>query len=155
VVRGLDNQVKIGYRYPPGWLSSLAHPLVVASALPLSALWWRRRGAGPSRDLLLLLALVLLVRCVLDPWNIGYYHVPFLMALLAWEALERARPPVLSLLAASLVWLSFERMPQLLAPDGQCAFYLAWALPAVVALAWAVYRLPLRLPGRVAQASAA
>ena len=28
----------------PGWLSALSHPLIVALAVPLSALWWRRGG---------------------------------------------------------------------------------------------------------------
>ena len=55
-----------------------------------------------GEQLLLLLALLLLLRCVLDPWNVVYYELPFLLALLCWEALCRPeRPPVLAL-AASL-----------------------------------------------------
>ncbi len=143
VVRGLDGAVKPGYRVPPQWLGSVSHPLIAVSGVPLSLLWLRRRRGDRTPDVLLLLALVLLVRCVLDPWNTGYYHVPFLLALLAWEALQRERPPILSLTAAALVWLSFEKLPQLVGPDAQSALYLAWAVPAVLALAWAAFRLPV------------
>jgi hypothetical protein len=45
----------------------------------------------------------LLARCVLDAANNSYYHLPFLIALAAWEALQRERPPVLSVGAAGLV----------------------------------------------------
>ena len=64
-----------GVRTSPAWLRPITHPLIVAIALPLSLAWWRR----PSRDLddaLALLALLFLLRCLLDPWNLGYYHLP-------------------------------------------------------------------------------
>jgi hypothetical protein len=143
VVRGINGTVKVDYRYPPTWLAPVTHPLIALTAIPASLAWRRRRGTGPTLDLLLLLAMVLLLRCVLDPWNIGYYHVPFLMALLAWEALSFKRPPVLSLTAAVLIWVSFEKLPQLVSPDVQCLAYLSWALPALAWLAWSVYRLPV------------
>src|SRR5215210_663604 len=50
-------------RSAPAWLSPLPHPLIAGLALPLSLLASRRRA-----DPLLLLALLLLLRCVLDPW---------------------------------------------------------------------------------------
>ena len=84
----------------------------------------------------------MLLRCVLDPWNISYYHLPFLFALLAWESVARARPPILSLSATLLVWASFEWIPQVASPDVQALLYLGWTLPALSALAVAAYQLP-------------
>ena len=47
-----------------------------------AALWPRSRTAAlPERDALLALALVLLLRCLLDTWDAAYYPLPFLFAL--------------------------------------------------------------------------
>lgn len=144
-----------GYRVPPGWLGSITHPLIALLGIPLSLAWARaqRTGAGlvgragrrgdrhdphpveaarrvDRRQLLLLLALALLLRCILDPWNVIYYELPFVLALLAWEALARPdRPPVLALAASAVVWATFQVAPDVLSPDLQCAAFLAWALP--------------------------
>jgi hypothetical protein len=140
VVIGGDGLPKpAGYRVPPGWLSPLTHPLIALLVVPLSLLWARVRGAAPRIDgehVLALLALLLLLRCVLDPWNVVYYELPFLLALLAWEALCRpARPPVLALAATVVVWVTFEWAPAWLSPDLQCAAFLAWSLPLAAWLA--------------------
>ena len=123
-----------GYRVPPEWLSPLTHPLIVGLVVPLSLLWARVRGAAPRIDgeqVLALLALLLLLRCVLDPWNTIYYELPFLLALLAWEALQRPeRPPVAALAATVLVWLTFQWAPGWLSPDSAIA-----AVPRLVAAA--------------------
>ena len=128
-----------GYRVPPEWLSPLTHPFIAFLVVPLSLGWARVRRATPrfgGEQLLLLLALLLLLRCVLDPWNVVYYELPFLIALLAWEALCRPeRPPVIALTATALTWLTFQRAPELLSPDMQCVLFLAWSLPLAVWLA--------------------
>jgi len=144
-----------GYRVPPGWLSPLMHPLIVMLGIPLSLLWLRVRGAAPrvaGEQLLALLALLLLVRCVLDPWNVVYYALPFIFALLAWEALCRPeRPPVVALLSTGLVWATFEWGPQVLHPDLQCVSLLVWALPLTAWLARETFwPRPLRAPQRLA-----
>ena len=122
-----------GWRLAPAWLSPLTHPAIALLVLPLSLLWARVRGAAPrvaGEQLLLLLALLLLARCVLDPWNTIYYELPFLLALLAWEGLCRPeRPPVLALASTVLVWVTFRQAPGVLSPDMQCFFFLAWSLP--------------------------
>jgi hypothetical protein len=122
-----------GWRASPQWLSPLTHPLIAGLVVPLSLLWARVRGAAPRIDgeqLLALLALLLLARCVLDPWNTVYYALPFLLALLAWEALQRPeRPPVLALAATVLVWVTFQSAPGWLSPDMQSVCFLAWSLP--------------------------
>lgn len=128
-----------GYRVPPQWLSPLTHPLIASLVVPLS-LGWARRHRGQARfggeQLLLLLALLLLLRCVLDPWNVVYYELPFVLALLAWEALCRPqRPPVLALACSAIVWFVFQSAPRWLSPDMQCVLFLAWSLPLAGLLA--------------------
>lgn len=134
----------------PGWLAPLTHPLILALAVPLSAAWaLRRRVTGaPAHDALLLLALLLLVRCLLDPWNVAYYAVPLVFALAAWEALAGRGLPVLAIATTALTWLSFVKLPMLTGPDGLAAFYLAWA-PALAA----VLAVRLWAPRRAAQAT--
>jgi len=147
LIRGTLGDVKIGYRAAPGWIGPVSHPLIALLVVPATVLWWRRRGvASGSSDVLLLLALLLLARCVFDVVNNAYYHLPFAIALIAWEALARERPPVLSLGAAAVSWLVLVRLPLMIKPDAQCAAYLAVALPALAALAWATYRHPRSEP---------
>ena len=132
-----------GYRVPPGWLSPLTHPVIALLVVPLSLLWARVHRAAPrfgGEQILLLLAVLLLLRCILDPWNVVYYELPFLIALLTWEALCRAeRPPVMTLAATAMTWITFQRAPDLLSPDMQCVFFLAWSLPLAAWLARAAF----------------
>jgi Glycosyltransferase family 87 len=147
VVRGAFGDLKLGYRTPPVWLQSIDHPLIVALGVPLTALAARRRR---STDAMLLLALVLAVRFAFDTWDTVYYPLPFIFALLAWESLARRRPPVLSLAASIVVWLVFIVAPEHLSADAQSALFLAAAVPAIVALALAVFApraRPLRTMG--------
>ena len=141
-----------GFRAAPEWLMALTHPLIVALVVPLSLGWARVHRAAPrpgGEQLLLLLALLLLLRCVLDPWNAVYYELPFLLALLCWEALCRpGRPPVLALGASLANWLTFEVAPGSLSPDMQCVFYLAWSLPLVAWLGREAFASPVRLARR-------
>ena len=87
LVHGLFGAPKPGYRIGPAWANVVSHPLVLAAGLALAAaLWLRsRRTALSERDALLALALVLLLRCLLDTWDTVYYPLPFVFALLAWE----------------------------------------------------------------------
>jgi hypothetical protein len=147
VVHGLFGGIKPGYRTAPGWVGTLSHPLIVALSLPLTALLWRR-GRRQS-DALLLLALLLLLRCMLDTWDTGYYMLPFVLALLAWESLgELHRPAVLALASTMLAWISFEWLPAHVSADAQAGFFLAWSLPLAVVLSLWLYApgLPFRRP---------
>ncbi|PTL54754.1 hypothetical protein C7Y72_19355 [Paraconexibacter algicola] len=135
-----------GDRYfVPIWASTISHPLIVLVALPLSLLLWRR----PDRrrdDALLLLALLFSLRCVLDTWNIDYYAVPFVLALLSWEAVRRPGVPRLTIAAILLLSVSYwgehvrfygqtlEDAPWLF------ALYMAWVLPLTAWLARTLYR---------------
>jgi Glycosyltransferase family 87 len=189
IVRGLSGQIKPGYRTAPGWVGEVSHPLIVAVALPLSALVWlgrragsperpgeapraprRRRGEAPQapqpsarksgaptagalresaargpqvgdrlREALLLLALLMLLRCVLDIWDNVYYLLPFVLALTAWESLSDRGLPVLALSSTALAWIAFQWLPAHANPDLQAAFFLAWTLPMAATLAVRLY----------------
>ncbi|MGH2947960.1 MAG: glycosyltransferase 87 family protein, partial [Solirubrobacteraceae bacterium] len=137
----------------PAWLPAIPHPLIVALALPLAALWWRRDQGRNRDEALALLALLFLERCALDPWNLVYYHLPLVLALLAWEVRSGREVPVLTLAATLAAWLSFVSYD---ARTGYGPFlvYFAWVLPLAAHLAWTVYR-PATLSRRCAVTSSA
>ncbi|HLH14594.1 MAG TPA: hypothetical protein VKV16_07365, partial [Solirubrobacteraceae bacterium] len=126
-----------GYRIAPRWIEGLAHPLILALALPLTLLAWprRRRAEAP----LLLLALLLALRCALDPWDFAYYPIPFLLALLAWETTVFRRPPLLSLAASASLWTLFEWLPKHASPDVVSASFAAFAVLSILALGLRLY----------------
>ena len=120
----------------PDWVVRASHLLIAAMVVPLCWLWWRR--GRPPEDLLAVLALVFLLRCLLEPINFDYYQLPFLTLLASWEAWTR-RVPWLTVAAAAGMALTWWH------PAGQFAdlyehalwsnaTYLAWALPVAVAL---------------------
>jgi hypothetical protein len=142
VVHGLFGQVKPGYRTGSSWTGSIAHPLILLAGVSLSAaLWLRLRrfsgGRADARSALLALALLMLLRCVLDTWDTEYYLLPFLFALLAWEIRGPvARPPLLAVSSTALAWLSFKWLPERgVSPDLQAVLFLAWSLPLTIFLA--------------------
>ncbi len=154
-----------GYRVAPAWVASISHPsiLIAGAALGAAALWQQRRSsAGASvrgaagvrggaqaaaagrRDrlalALTLLALLMLVRCLLDTWDNLYYPLPCLLALLALDAHSHPRrPPLLAGVIAALGAASFSWLPPLIAPDLQSLFFLAWSLPLALYLAIRLY----------------
>jgi hypothetical protein len=134
-----------GYRIPPGWVTNLGHTLVIALMPPLSLLYARLQRTGGRRhphDVLLLLALLLALRCVLDPWDISYYSLPLLLALLTWESLSFDRPPVLAVAASFTAWLVFRETgigALNLSPDVQALAFTIVSIPSVLWLAAAVY----------------
>ncbi|HEY5317502.1 MAG TPA: hypothetical protein VIJ20_05945 [Solirubrobacteraceae bacterium] len=110
----------------------LARELVVLLAAGL-ALPLARGSERTTEDCLALLALVFLARCLLDPDDHVYYHVPFVIALLAWEARTRDAP-VLALLATGLLWLVFHTVSGVAGLDVQFIAYLAVTMPFVAVL---------------------
>jgi hypothetical protein len=144
---------KPGYRAGPDWLGGIAHPLVVLIPAAISVALLPRLRRRPWEDGLLLLALVLLLRCVLDPWNISYYAIPFLLVLVTWELHAERRPPVLSLLATVLCWLTMVWLTTRVSPDVQALAYLAWSVPMAGLLG--AHLLGVRLGSAAAVAPAA
>jgi hypothetical protein len=134
VIRGGDGLVKEGYRQAPAWLSAFSHPLIVGVAVPLSVLAARRRA-----DPLLLLALLFLLRCLLDPWNTAYYALPAIIALLAWEATRFDGPPVFALAVTLATWATWEWVVPAASPDVESLVYLAWTLALAAFLGWRLY----------------
>jgi hypothetical protein len=92
-----------------------------------------------EREALMLLALLLLVRCMLDTWDTAYYALPFLLALTSCESLGPHGLPVLALGATALAWIDFEWLRTHASPDAQAALFLAWTLPLAVALGVALF----------------
>lgn len=129
-----------GTRMGPEWLAPLTRPLIVGSAFAVSAAWWLRSGPARNRDDVLgLLALVLLMRCMLDPWNLVYYHLPLIVALAAWEARRGRDVPVLSVVTTAACWLTFVIYDERTG-NGPFLAYLAWTIPLAVGLAIALFR---------------
>ena len=128
VVRATSGRILPGFRVEPGWLPGIAHPLLVLVAVPLSLLWLRRRR-GRALEPLALLTLVLMLRCLLDPWNNYSYAVPFLFALTTWESLQRREGPAFALAATALTWFTFDQLRGHVSPDALSATYLAWMVP--------------------------
>jgi hypothetical protein len=127
----------------PAWLAPIPHPLIVALALPLSLAWWWRAGhERPREDALALFALLALERCLLDPWNLGYYHLPLVLALAAWET-EKRRPPVIALATTAAIWLTFKTF-EIRTGMAPLFMYLAWTLPLGAMLARELFAQPAR-----------
>jgi len=90
-----------------------------------------------------LLALLFLVRCVLDPVDNYYYHLPLLLTLLAWDVKMRRHLPSATL-AATLCLIVTNSF---LAGTAASAFYLVWTV-ALAALLAVVLRRATSVDGR-------
>ena len=140
--------IPAGARLAPGWVESISHQLIVALAVPLTIGAWLSvrlsRRTTPEHVALALLALLLLERCMLDPWDNVYYPLPFLLALLTWEAVARRRPAVLALGSVVAVWIGHRSIGLIVTPDAQAAFFAAWTVPLALWLGVALYGRPGR-----------
>jgi Glycosyltransferase family 87 len=135
----------------PAVLAQATHPLIIGLSVLVGLLAWRRRG-----DPLAVLALVLLLRCMLDPVDNEYYHAPFLLALLAYETVARGRVPVATVFSAAGLWITFDLLDVHGAPPNLTnAVYLIWAGVVATYLLAALRLLPnlgSRVSHSVAQA---
>ncbi|MGZ4268642.1 MAG: glycosyltransferase 87 family protein [Solirubrobacteraceae bacterium] len=131
----------VGLSLVPSWLRALAHPLIIGVAFALALLWRRRREASRPETAMALLAVVFLARCLLDPWNHGYYHWPFLAALVCWEVRGLGRVPVMTAVSSAALWVVFTRFDGLVMDFA----YVTWAVVSMVVLVREAYG-PLRLP---------
>jgi hypothetical protein len=95
----------------PAFVADHAHQLIVAISLPLAAVVVRRHGWSPPIHVCLaLLALLFLLRCALDPEDLFYYHLPFLVTLLAWETYSRRGAPWVSIVSLLSLYVVFEEV---------------------------------------------
>jgi glycosyl transferase family 87 len=132
-------------RVLPGALAAASHPLILAIGFALALAWWRARRDAHPEDALALLALIFLVRCLLDPMTNSYYHLPVLMSLAAWEGLRRERGPVLTVATTLLIALTMALAGGGLAGVQLNRFYLVWALPLAGVLGLLAFRPPRRI----------
>jgi hypothetical protein len=114
----------------PTAVAHLLHPLIVLLSVPLTAAYClvRRRGRQPH-DVFALLALLFLLRCLLDPVDNAYYHVPFLVSLAAWEGLGRRRAPVFGMLVSVAVYYAIYKAHAFGTTGGRNAIYLLATMP--------------------------
>lgn len=123
---------------------------VVLGLVLIAGTYLLRRRFGLSVALRLL-ALTFLLRCMLDPYNLPYYHAAFLAALLASEALSRARIPGTALAGVALfvAWMQLK-----LHYNANFAvrnvIYLVWTIPFAAVLARQLWTDRLRPLGVVA-----
>ena len=129
--------VTIPHRRLPHALESALHPLIALLALGISIAYLRRPRIEPA-GIFRLLALIFLLRCVLDPVTNIYYHAPFIAALALAESQTRRTIPVLSLLATCALVPHFARNLQ--GFEAANTFYLAWSLPLSAWLAFSLFR---------------
>ena len=99
---------ELGYNVPP-WVVRVSRALIVLLPIPLALLYWRRRERYAPEDPLLLLAFVFLLRCLLDPVDGPYYHLPLILALASWEGLRMRGLPLISISVSVLLWMSINR----------------------------------------------
>lgn len=137
-VASMRGQLMPGFRVPPSWLPGHAHTVIVWLGLPLTLLAARRRM--PRENALALLALLLLLRCMLDPWDLSYYPLPFIVALLSWETVVRRRAPIGALVATAATWLIFEGAAPYLSANQKALAFIIPSLLALAAIAAVVYR---------------
>jgi len=115
-------QMSRGLRDMPQWIAITARPLIALMAIVVPLALRKRVWRDPAARALPLLALVMLLRCALDPADNGYYHAPFFYAVLAADALVGRFYAT----AAAVVLL---QLPTTLGPSAVDLnrFYVCWA----------------------------
>lgn len=129
------------------WIVQQSHYLIVIVATGSSLLWWAIRRTRPAADrtaeAALLLAFVLLLRGALDPLDVVYYYIPFLFALMLYEA---GQPPRLTALYTCLLLLVVPPQVLNLTADAHAGAFAAVALPTIIWLAARLYLPPRATP---------
>jgi hypothetical protein len=141
VVRGQPATVDLAW--PPKLLARLARPGAAVLCFALALLYARRRERDPW-EALGLLALLFLLRVLLDTVGFAYHHIPLVVALAAWETLGRRRFPVVALATIAALEVMSRYVSVHMTGDEFNAIYLAWTLPLAGYLAWTLFRPPAR-----------
>jgi hypothetical protein len=119
----------------PSLLNHWARRLIVVIGFAASIAVARRRGS--RADAFALLALLMLIRCMLEPSNHVYYQLPFVIALCAWEA-RTGRWPLLAPAATIAFLLEFRTAAGVGTLTAQFVFYLLVTIPLALVLLAAV-----------------
>jgi hypothetical protein len=156
-IRPLEGRSVLQVRPVPPFVAGIAKKLIVISALLVMIPLIMRRRRMSATDPLLCLAFVLLLRCVLDPFDNAYYHLPFLYAFLAWESLTVRGVPVVALFVSFAFMLQTSLADMLTSIPSyttHCIVYLLWSLPLLGFMAVHLYSPALgrRVHARVTHA---
>jgi hypothetical protein len=143
---------------PHSWVAQHSRWIIVLAACACAGMWWVSgctglRSGRDTADACLLLALVLLLRAALDPWDNLYYHVPFILALMAYE-IRAGRTPLLTLGYSLLLFVIIPPRGILhISYAARAPVYAAFAVPTIAWLAAKLYlpdaikrRLQLAIP---------
>jgi hypothetical protein len=135
----------------PQVVRNLTHFMVVASMVVVPVVLWLKRGHFrlDGAEPLALLALLALLRCCLDPVDNLYYHLPLLLALVAWDAVDEGRLPLRGLLGAGVALLFWHWSREL----GSLALFNAAYLVVAFGVAGAISLSLLRPTPRTRAAS--
>lgn len=131
-------------RQAPPPAGGLSHPLIVllALALPVALALQRGRLRIKGEEAMALMALLALLRCVLDPVDNLYYQEPILLALVGYDALSSRGSPLRSLVATAAALLLWHLDHGEAAPASLNAVYLVCAFAAVAAVASSLFGRP-------------
>jgi hypothetical protein len=132
---------------PHSWIVRESRWALLAVTSCCALLWLARNNrAAPARDAvadaMLMLALVLLLRCALDPWDNLYYNVPFLLALLTYEARLGRMPRLTLLYTVLLIPVLAPDVLSSLSANQRAAAYAAVALPMIAWLSCKLFVAP-------------
>jgi hypothetical protein len=122
---------------PTSWIVQGGHIIVILGGWIATGAWWwlRVRGAHERPTVgtaLMMLALVLFLRAVLDPWDNNYYFVPFMLALMTYEDGAGGFPKLSFAFAVMLVIVvPPEGLLNGLGDNGHAAVFAIWALAVI------------------------
>ena len=126
----------------PSFARNFAHSLVVLLSFGLPVLLaLRRRAWGlTGADAMALLAFLMLLRCALDPVDNIYYHLPFLLALIGWDALSAKGLPVRAITGAGLFLLLWHWSHHLENVAVFSFVYIATTVAACLLIAFSLFK---------------
>jgi len=125
----------------PSLADPVSHPLIVllTLVLPLAVAWRQGLPLSPS-DGFALLALLALLRCVLDPVDNLYYHEPLLLALIGWDAFSSRGLPLRTLLGVAVALVFWQFWHDISDPAAFNLAYLGFVAALGIALLSSVFR---------------
>ena len=134
----------------PSAAGAFSHSLILLLALAVpAALALRRRWIEISgSEAMALFALLVLLRCALDPVDNLYYHGPLLLAVIGWDAYSSRDIPLRSLLGVAIALIFWQSSHNLSDPTSFNVTYLVFAAALFFTLLSSVFR---PIPGRAFQ----
>ncbi len=132
-----------GHNSLPAWMGLGARPILIGVCLLVPLVLARRARRDPLHRVPAVLALVLLLRCMLDPLDNSSYHEPFLLAVITADALSGTLLPTL----VAVLCLQLSQRFFAISPAALCAFYLSWTVPLAVYYFARAWGATVRIPG--------